>query len=358
VPLSLRPPRKGKTPNFEIRGTVRGPKGPFRVETSSGTARRSDARKLARQITECIQEHGCWPAPETPRHRGDDFVSAAVAYMEAGGERRYVRPLIKHFGSKPIAEIDQVAIDGAAVALYPDGAPDYRNRAVYTPLSAILHHALGDKCPTVRRPKGSKGRERTDFLWPDDAFLIIGEADKIDEEFGLYLRMLLYTGIRKSEGLDLLSANVRPDDQAAWVQTSKNEDPRMLKLREDIVGPLRLHLEKAGDHLFRFHDGGHFKHYLTRARMAASGLPCPKRRPNKWKEPPHRLKFATFHIFRHTFATWFSFYGGGDNTGLVGTGNWRDEKSTRRYRHVVRRMEWDRVENMPSEGNRRGKGAA
>jgi hypothetical protein len=98
--------------------------------------------------------------------------------------------------------------------------------------------------------------------------------------------MLLYTGIRKSEGLDLLSANVRPDDQAAWVQTSKNEDPRMLKLREDIVTPLRLHLEKAGDHLFRFHDGGYFKHYLTRARMAASGLPCPKRRPNKWREPP------------------------------------------------------------------------
>jgi integrase len=116
--------------------------------------------------------------------------------------------------------------------------------------SAILHHALGDKCPTVGRPKGSKGRERTDFLWPDDAFPIIGKADEIDAEFGLYLRMLLYTGIRKGEGLDLLSANVRPDDQAAWLQTSKNEDPRMLKLREDIVAPLRLHLEKAGDHLF------------------------------------------------------------------------------------------------------------
>jgi hypothetical protein len=76
--------------------------------------------------------------------------------MEAGGERRYVRPLIKHFGNKPIPEIDQVAIDAAAVALYPDGAPDYRNRAVYTPMSAILHHALGDKCPTVRRPRAPK----------------------------------------------------------------------------------------------------------------------------------------------------------------------------------------------------------
>ena len=72
--------------------------------------------------------------------------------------------------------------------------------------------------------------------------LIIGEADKIDQEFGLYLRMLLYTGIRKSEGLDLLSANVRPDDQAAWVQTSKNEDPRMLKLREDLVAPFTENL--------------------------------------------------------------------------------------------------------------------
>src|SRR5580692_9922738 len=71
----------------------------------------------------------------------------------------------------------------------------------YTPVSAIMHHALGDKCPVIKRPKGAKGRVKTDFMWPDDAFPILDAADKIDAEFGLYLRLLLYTGIRKSEGL-------------------------------------------------------------------------------------------------------------------------------------------------------------
>ena len=44
------------------------------------------------------------------------------------------------------------------------------------------------------------------------------EADKIDEEFGLYLRMLIYTGIRKSEGQNLLAADVRPGESAACLR--------------------------------------------------------------------------------------------------------------------------------------------
>jgi integrase len=275
--------------------------------------------------------------------------------MQAGGSRKYVGRLIKHFGETPLSEITQDKIDAAALAIGPNVKPVTRNSYVYIPVSAILHHALGDKCPVIRHPKGSKGNPRTDFLWPDDARAIIDEADKIDAEFGLYLRLLLYTGLRKSEGLALESANMRPDERAAWIRTSKNEDPRMLKLRDDIVVPLRAHLEKAGEQLFRFKDGGHFKHYLTRARMAASGLTCPVRRPRGWREPPHRLRVASFHIFRHTFATWFGFYGGGDAQGLVATGNWRDERSAQRYRHAVRRMEWDRVEQMPGLGNNRGK---
>jgi len=105
-------------------------------------------------------------------------------------------------------------------------------------------------------------------MWPDDAFAIIEQADNIDAEFGLYLRLLLYTGIRKSEGLAILSADVRPDERAVWLRDSKNDDPRMLKLRENIVGPLEAHLEaNGGERLFRFNDGGHFKHLLLRAKL-------------------------------------------------------------------------------------------
>jgi integrase len=286
-------------------------------------------------------------------------LSAAIAHMRNGGERRYVAALVKHFGQKPLREMDQKAIDDAAMAILPAGAPDYRNRAVYAPTITILRNALGDKCPSFKRPKGSKGRQKKDFMWPDDAFAIIREADKIDEEFGLYLRLLLYTGIRKSEGLKALAADTKPEERAAWLRTSKNDDPRMLKLREDIVGPLSKHLEShSGDRLFKFNDGGHFKHMLMRAKLAALGLPCPKRRPVGWKPPENRLAFVGFHTFRHTWATWMRRYGGADVQGLVETGNWRDPRSAARYSHVVAREEWDRVDNLPSMGKGRGKADA
>jgi integrase len=355
VPLKLRSPRTGKTPNFEIRGTHLG----VRVEVSSGTHKRSLAIKQLRKLEEAIETGNYPPAAPVPRSNEPTFLSAANAYMQAGGSRRFMAPLIRHFGETPLAEIDQEAIDNAATELYPHVTPATQSRCVYTPVSAILHHKLGDKCPVIRRPKGSKGKEKKDFMWPDDAFAIIEEADKIKPEFGLYLRLLIYTGIRKSEGLNLLSADVKPEERAAWLRTSKNEDPRMLKLREDILGPLQAHLDaNHGERLFRFRDGGYFKHLLLRAKLAVCGLPCPKSRPTGWKPPVNRLAFIGFHTFRHTWATWMRRYGGADIQGLVGTGNWRNQKSAQRYSHVVPRDEWDRVDNLPSMGNTRGKTAS
>jgi hypothetical protein len=52
--------------------------------------------------------------------------------------------------------IDQAAIDEAAVAIYPNVTPATRNGAVYTPVSAILHHAGVNII--VKRPKGSQGQ--------------------------------------------------------------------------------------------------------------------------------------------------------------------------------------------------------
>lgn len=276
--------------------------------------------------------------------------------MQTTGQRRHIARLIKHFGETPLSGMTQDKIDAGALEIAPHVSAPSRSVYVYGPTSAILHRALGDRCPSIRHTYGGKSKERTDFMWPDDAFAILAEADKIDAEFGLYLRMLLYTGIRKSEGLNLLAADVRPEERAAWLKTSKNEDPRMLKLRNDLIGPLFKHLERhTGERLFRFKKGGHFEHMLVRATMAACGLDCPKRRPDKWVRPQYRLRFVTFHVFRHTWATWMRRYGGADVQGLVATRNWRNERSARRYAHVVQRDEWDRVDSLPSLGKARGK---
>lgn len=353
MPLKLRSPRKDKTPNFEIRGTYLR----VRVEQSSGTDRRSVALQELRKLERAI-EAGDYP-PKAPVARPDEptFLSAANGYMEVGHSRRYVAALIKHFGETPLHEIDQAAIDAAATNLHPRVTAGTRNCYVYTPVSAILHHAGIDI--EVRRPKGAKGNVKKDFMWPETAFAILDAADAIDDEFGLYLVMLLYQGTRKSEGLDLLTNDIRIAERAAYVRDSKNEDPRMLRLREDILDRLQAHLDRIGDRarLFRFHDGGHFKHFLLRAKLAVCDLPCPKRRPTGWRPPKYRLAFVTFHTFRHTWATWMRYYAGADLQGLVATNNWRDPRSAARYAHVVAREEWDRVEKLPgaAAGKTRGK---
>src|SRR5262249_37714710 len=84
VPLKLRPPRKGRTPNYEIRGTYLG----VSVECCSGTHKRSIALQQIKRIEAIIEEHRQYPAPETKPHKEEPtFLSAAIAYMRDGGER-------------------------------------------------------------------------------------------------------------------------------------------------------------------------------------------------------------------------------------------------------------------------------
>ena len=130
-----------------------------------------------------------------------------MAYLKAGRSRRCVGRLIQHFGETDLQMIDQTAIDAAAVALYPNVSPATRNVAVYTPVGAILHHAGVEI--VVRRPKGYKGKQKTLFLLPPDAFAIIKAATAIDEEMGRLLTFLLYTGCRIGEALALKWERVR-----------------------------------------------------------------------------------------------------------------------------------------------------
>src|SRR6476469_1486320 len=173
--------------------------------------------------------------------------------MKAGRRRRYIGRLIEHFKDTPLMEIDQLAIDQAALSLYPNVTPSTRNRAVYTPISGILHHAGVDI--TVKRPKGHKGKVVTRFLLPPDAFAIIEAAKAVDEEMGRLLTFLLYTGCRIGEALALRWETVSLKRAEAYIETSKNDDPRTVRLTQDAIaalGPV-----KAAGRVFLLRHGGH-----------------------------------------------------------------------------------------------------
>jgi integrase len=346
MPLRLQAPRRSWSPNYSIRGTYLGVK----VYKSCGTDRRSVAQAELKRLEEQIERRE-YPAREAaPSREQPNFLDAALAYMEAGKRSRYVGRLIKHFGETLLCEIDQAAIDAAAVALHPNVTPGARNAAVYTPVSAILHHAGVEI--KIKRPKGAKGRVVTDWLTPEDASAIISAAESFDPELGLLLRFLLYTGVRLGEALKLTWDDVRLEEAAVWTRRQERADVRCPTPRRSARGAHKEVTAPIRRRVFRFHQGGWLKHLLVRAKLKALGLPCPDRRPKGWRAPPYKWKWVNFHSYRHTWATWMRRYAGADVEGLVATGNWRDRRSAARYAHAVARDEWKRVERLPAIGPR------
>ena len=308
MPLKLVAPREGKSPNFTIRGTYLGQY----VNRSSGTGKRALALQALKKIERDI-ERGEFAERDEPT-----FASAAAAYMKAGGDRRFLKRLLEHFGDTPLTKVDQAAIDVAAATLYPNASSATRNRQVYTPCSAVVRG--GGVSLDLRRPRGSGGTKATAWLWPEQAEAIFTEAEKIDQEFAALLIVLCYTGMRLSEALGLTWNDVRLQDGFAYVPDTKNAEPRAVFLPPVAVAALgNLERRISSTRVFRFAKSGHLYSLLRTAAIKA-GVELPER--------------SAFHIFRHTYATWMRRYGGLDTKGLVATGAWKDRKSADRYEHV------------------------
>jgi integrase len=327
MPLKLVAPRPGKTPFYAASGSHLG----VRIRDKSlKTGDRRLARRLVRRLEREI-ERGAVADPAAP-----GFAAAAERYMMAGGERRFLAPLIRHFQDTPVAAIGQDAIDDCANALYPRATNATRNRQVYTPCQAILRRA-GIELP-LRRPKGAQGTPKTRFLWEEQAFAFIEGAHKVDTELGLFAELLLYTGPRLSEALRVLCDDVRPKQQLCYIGATKNGDPRPAFLPKHLVRALRRHprgLDRPGEKLFRFRKSGAFYSLWARACTRASD------------RSGTDLSWVTPHVFCHTWGTWMRQHGKVDDRGLVATGRWRSVKSVAVYAHVAVSEESRRAELLP-----------
>jgi integrase len=328
MPIKLIPPRKGKTPYWYGKGSYLG----VAVDRSTKAVRKSVAAKVVAKWEREIEG-------DTFAIKGEPtFLSAAVSYANAGGDRRRgIARLTAHFGERPLREITQDAIDAAAHELYPNASPATRNREVYTPVSAILKHA-GVRSE-LRRPKGARGRVLVGWLWPEDAERLFVAADKQDAEFGLLCRFLCYTGLRLTEGLRRFTIDsLRLSEGFAFIPKTKNGNPRPVHLPPHIVAALANHprgLARPGETVFRFHKGGRL-YDMLRAAAAEAKVTLPER--------------EAFHLFRHTYGTWMRRYGGLDTRGLVGTGVWDSEQSAGRYAHTVASEDAQRADRLPVGG--------
>lgn len=351
MPLKLVPPRndaRQSSPNWRIRGTYLGTE----VNQTAGTPSKKVAQQELDRLEREIQSGRFGKAGSV------DFLTAAISYLEAGGDGTFMNRLQDYFGETALDAIDQAAIDKAATTLYPDASHATRNRQVYTPVSAIMKHAGFEK--KLRRPKGARGTSRLAWLKPDEAGALIAaararaarleaEAETKPRQFKGAARanaraarrftalcvFLLYTGSRLSEALRVRPQHLELQRSFAYVGKTKNGQPRPVHLPPQVVAEL-ANLEFGRTRVFGVNAKcGRLYEWLDEVATAA-GVTIPPR--------------VAFHIFRHTYGAWMRRYGGLDTSGLVATGAWRSRQAAAVYEHVEASEEAQKADMLPVLG--------
>lgn len=335
-------------PTWRIRGTYLG----VRIDRSAGTRDRKAAERI-RQAWQHDIEGGAVARPgETT------FAAAALSYMQGGGERRHLPPVLSRIGTTLLAAIDQALIDQLAAELLPEASPATRNRQIYTPIIAVSRHA--GLALTIRRPRGARGQRRIAWLTPEQAFALIAaarnRADRleaaIDEgprfsrgarakaatsgrRFTALLVWLLYTGCRLSEALRVRPQDIELDRSFAFCGMTKTGEPRAVHLPPVLVVELAS-IEWGRTRVFGISAKAGRLYARLEEIAAAAGIEIPDR--------------VAFHIFRHTWATWMRRYGGLDTAALVSTGAWGSREAAGIYEHVEAREEARKADLLPVPG--------
>jgi integrase len=313
VPLAVK--RRHGSNNWYIRGSIRG----NRVDESTGTNDKRKAEEIrVKREAELLNEsiHG--------RSAVATFAVAALSYMEHGGEKRYVRPLLKHFGTIKLSAIDQQAVDLCAKMLKPGASTATINRQIHTPLSSILKHAAKRKMCSfwpISRPRPTKGKTR--WLSRTEAAALLRECAPHLKPLVVFM---LYTGARVAEAVYLDWENVDLARGLVMFLDTKNGEDRGVPLHSEVASVLG-NLPHRDGAVFRRPDG---KPYEVKERDDGGG-----QIKTAFKGACRRagIKNATPHTLRHTWATWH-YAQNRDPIGLKKLGGWKTESMVTRYTHV------------------------
>lgn len=350
--------KRPRSPNWIVRGTLRG----IRVEESTGTGDRRAAEEIrAKREAEILAQsiYG--------RRATATFAEAAVSYLENGGSRRFIEPVIRHFGTTPLAQIGQAEIQAGALKVYPKATPATRSRQFFTPAVAVLRHAAKNgwcERPLIERPE--KAKERLRWLKHEEAERLI---DAAGPSFKVLLIFLLYTGCRAGEAVWLDWANV--DLQRAQVTfiDTKNGDTRSVPLVPRVVAALANIKGRTGE-VFRKPNGKAYerpkkmddtsagkrirKAFEGAVQRAGLGEWVPHKNPVKAKAGVMVFETdVTPHVTRHTWASWH--YQQNRNMGeLMELGGWKTLSMVMRYAHVNVEHLGASMQSLPGSGGNPG----
>ncbi|MCB1383243.1 MAG: tyrosine-type recombinase/integrase [Notoacmeibacter sp.] len=174
------------------------------------------------------------------------FAQAVNLYLDNGGQARFIRRLLEHFGETPLAKITGADVRAAAKAIYPNAAYPTWNRQVVIPMRAIVNCAADAKKAdkpvfkgfTAKTP-GSRKSNRPPPVAVDRTYI---DAVRAHLEHDPWVRaMLLFTfqtAARRGDMLALKWRNVDLERKVVRFVDMKNGETAETELTEEMTREL------------------------------------------------------------------------------------------------------------------------
>lgn len=331
--MSLKLVHRPKSPNWIMRGTVRGQS----IEESTGTPDLVLAEVIrASRKLEMLNESAYG------KQFTMTFAHATADYLEYGsGAKRFVKPLLNHFSTAALRSIGQDEVDKAAAKLYPKATAATKKRQVFTPMSAILHHAARKGwCtpPHFTRPKQKQKPAR--WVTQEEARRLVEACPKHLKPLVI---VMLNTGARAGELLWIDWSNIDLELKQITFDETKNGETRSVPLNSAAMQALCGFKHRKGT-VFLTHKGRPYRPLNPKddadtsagSRIGtAFGSAC-------WRAG---IENFTPHCCRHTWATWH-YRKNRDLATLQKLGGWKTVAMVLRYAHTNVQEHADSMENL------------
>lgn len=229
MPLTLA--KKGKV--WHVTGTING----RRYRKSTGTTSRDRAEAFRREKERDLEDRVYLSEAKV-------FADAVTLYIEKGGEKRFLSPIMDRFQGVRLKDITPVAVSEFALEKYGHLQPASVKRFLYTPLNAVMRAAhRADLCSLKRFDPPKIPKKSIDYAdrqwmdlfrehaWPRIELAVlfmtttatrVGEACRVTvADVDLYRGVAILRMTKTGKSRQVALARGLVDKMAAWIESEK-----------------------------------------------------------------------------------------------------------------------------------------
>lgn len=224
--LKLKKLPGGRSPFWYVRGKIKGQL----VFESTGTTDKALAEGYRRKREAEVYEYLA-----LGKQRPATFADACEAYLNGGGDERFLLPLLEYFKDTPVADIRQTQVDACAAKLYPGAKGSTVNRQCISKIITVIKYAADAELPGAVLRKIRRRKEDKVVVTPASDEHIERLAPHLPPGLLALITMMTFTGLRTGEALRVGQDDVRGG--FVHVHKTKNKEPRMVPVPEGWEWP-------------------------------------------------------------------------------------------------------------------------